>query len=42
MDLAEVNLPMFNEPRHPRLGQYEYQHTRDWSATVSRADAFIS
>ena len=41
VDLAEVNLPMFNEPRHPRLGQYEYQHTKDWSATISRADAFI-
>jgi len=41
VDLAEVNLPMFNEPRHPRLRQYEYQHTKDWSATISRADAFI-
>ncbi len=41
VDLAEVDLPIFNEPRHPRLGQYEHQHTRDWSATVSRADAFI-
>jgi NAD(P)H-dependent FMN reductase len=41
VDLAEVNLPMFDEPRHPRLRQYEHQHTRDWSATISRADAFI-
>ncbi len=41
VDLAEVNLPMFNEPRHPRLQQYEYQYTKDWSATISRADAFI-
>ena len=37
VDLAEVNLPIFNEPRHPKLGQYEYQHTKDWSTTVSRA-----
>src|SRR6266481_5648044 len=37
VDLAEVNLPMFNEPRHPRLRQYEYQHTKDWSATITRA-----
>lgn len=41
VDLAEVNLPMFNEPVHPRLGQYQHQHTRLWSATISRADAFV-
>jgi NAD(P)H-dependent FMN reductase len=41
LDLAEVNLPMFDEPRHPRLRQYEHQHTRDWSAVIDRADAFI-
>jgi len=41
VDLAEVNLPMFDEPRHPRFGQYEHQHTRDWSATIARGDAFI-
>lgn len=41
VDLAEVNLPVFDEPRHPRLGQYEHAHTRAWSETVSRADAFV-
>jgi NAD(P)H-dependent FMN reductase len=41
VDLAEVNLPMFDEPNHPRSGEYEHQHTRDWSSIVSRADAFI-
>lgn len=41
VDLADVDLPIFNEPKHPRLGQYEFQHTRDWSATVSRGDAFV-
>ena len=41
VDLAEVNLPMFNEPRHPRLREYEHQHTKDWSAIIDRADAFI-
>ena len=40
VDLAEVNLPMFDEPRHPRLGQYEHAHTKAWSAVVSRADGF--
>jgi NAD(P)H-dependent FMN reductase len=41
VDLAEVNLPLFDEPRHPRFQQYEHQHTRDWSATVTRGDAFV-
>ena len=41
VDLAEVGLPVFDEPNHPRLQQYTHQHTRDWSATVDRADAFV-
>jgi NAD(P)H-dependent FMN reductase len=41
IDLAEVGLPMLDEPNHPRLGQYKHQHTRDWSTTVSRADAYV-
>jgi NAD(P)H-dependent FMN reductase len=41
VDLAEANLPLFDEPKHPRLGQYEHQHTKDWSATISRGDAFV-
>lgn len=41
IDLAEVSLPLFDEPRHPRLRQYEHEHTRRWSATVERADAYL-
>ena len=40
-DLAELNLPLFDEPHHPRLGQYVHQHTMDWSAIVNRSDAFV-
>lgn len=40
VDLAEFDLPIFNEPRHPRLGQYEYEHTKKWAASVAAADAF--
>jgi len=40
-DLAEVDLPFFDEPNHPRLGQYAHEHTRRWSATVESADAFV-
>ena len=41
IDLAEVNLPLFDEPRHPRLRQYEHEHTRRWSETIARGDAFV-
>ena len=41
VDLADVALPLFDEPDHPRLQRYTHQHTRDWSATVARADAFV-
>jgi NAD(P)H-dependent FMN reductase len=41
VDLAEVNLPFMNEPHHPRLRDYQHQHTKDWSAKVDSADAFV-
>jgi NAD(P)H-dependent FMN reductase len=41
VDLAEVNLPFMDEPNHPRFGKYTQQHTRDWSAKVAEADAFV-
>jgi NAD(P)H-dependent FMN reductase len=41
VDLAQVNLPMFDEPRHPRLRQYEHEHTKAWSRVVARGDAFV-
>ncbi|WP_169946561.1 NADPH-dependent FMN reductase [Microbispora sp. H11081] len=41
VDLAEVNLPFLDEPNHPRLRQYIHQHTKEWSATVERGDAFV-
>jgi NAD(P)H-dependent FMN reductase len=40
-DLAEIGLPLLNEPNHPRLRQYTQEHTRDWSAIVGAADAFV-
>lgn len=40
VDLAEVNLPLLDEPAHPRLGTYQHEHTKRWSAIVAEADAF--
>jgi NAD(P)H-dependent FMN reductase len=41
VDLAEANLPLMNEPEHPRLRKYTHEHTIRWSARVARADAFV-
>jgi len=41
IDLADVGLPLLDEPNHPRLRQYVHQHTKDWSATIEAADAFV-
>jgi len=41
IDLAELALPLFDEPAHPRLRQYGNEHTKRWSETVARADAFV-
>lgn len=41
VDLAAVALPMMDEPAHPRLRTYQHQHTKDWSAKIDAADAFV-
>jgi NAD(P)H-dependent FMN reductase len=41
VDLAEVDLPLLDEPNHPRLRQYTHQHTKDWSAIIDASDAFV-
>lgn len=40
IDLAEFSLPIFDEPKHPRLRQYQHEHTKRWAASVAEADAF--
>ena len=41
IDLAQVNLPLLDEPSQPSEGNYQHEHTRRWSATVRRGDAVI-
>ncbi len=41
VDLADFDLPVYDEPRHPRLAQYEHEHTKAWAASVKSADAFV-
>ncbi|PYH44623.1 flavin-dependent quinone reductase [Aspergillus saccharolyticus JOP 1030-1] len=45
IDLAEWNLPLYNEPGIPSCitsaEGYEHEHTKAWSREISRYDAFI-
>ncbi len=40
-DLAEIDLPLLDEPEHPVRQNYTQEHTKRWSAIVAAADAFI-
>jgi NAD(P)H-dependent FMN reductase len=40
-DLAELDLPFMDEPKHPRFREYTHDHTRAWSETVDASDAFV-
>ncbi len=41
VDLADYNLPIFDEPKHPRLRDYDHEHTKKWSATIAAGDAYV-
>jgi NAD(P)H-dependent FMN reductase len=40
-DLYELDLPLLDEPNHPRMQKYTKAHTEAWSATVGAADAVV-
>jgi NAD(P)H-dependent FMN reductase len=40
-DLKELNLPILNEPDHPRLKKYVHESSKRWSAIVGGSDAFV-
>ena len=41
VDLKQLNLPLLDEPKHPRLADYEHEHTKAWSKIVKSLDAFV-
>ncbi len=41
IDLADFNLPIYDEPSHPKLHKYEHEHTIRWAQSVSEADAYV-
>lgn len=41
VDLAEVNLPLLDEPRQASDRVYTHEHTKQWSALIDEADGFV-
>lgn len=41
VDIADFDLPIFDEPRHPKHGDYQHEHTRRWARSVGAADGFV-
>ncbi len=41
IDLAEVDLPLLDEPIPPSQGKYSNAHTKKWAARIEEFDAFI-
>ncbi|WP_192179323.1 NADPH-dependent FMN reductase [Mesorhizobium amorphae] len=40
-DIAAFDLPVLDEPHHPKLAKYEKDHTKAWSKAIDAADAFV-
>jgi NAD(P)H-dependent FMN reductase len=41
IDLAELNLPFLDEPEMAIEQKYKHAHTKKWSKTIVKSDAFI-
>lgn len=41
LDLKEINLPLMDEPEHPRMQKYAHEHTKSWSKVINEADAYV-
>ena len=41
LELADVNLPMMDEPAIPFIGVYEHAKTREWSKLIGQYDGFV-
>lgn len=41
VDLADIRLPLLDEPVEPSQGHYQHEHTRRWAALVDGFDGFV-
>ncbi|MFV0535283.1 MAG: NADPH-dependent FMN reductase [Cumulibacter sp.] len=40
-DLAEIQLPLLDEPHHPAMQQYQHEHTKQWAQRIAGSDAYV-
>jgi NAD(P)H-dependent FMN reductase len=41
VDIADFDLPLYDEPMPASLHQYRHEHTKRWAATIDRYDGFV-
>lgn len=41
LDLREINLPWYDEPKPPAAGNYQHEHTKAWARTIDALDAVL-
>ena len=41
VDLLDYNLPHYDEPVPPSIGQYTHPHTQEWARTIGSFDGFV-
>ena len=41
LDLKELDLPMFHDPKPPFFGEYSYDYTKKWSKKIMEGAAYI-
>jgi len=41
IDLKQINLPLLDEPNHPRIQKYQHKYTLEWSTLIQAIDAFV-
>src|SRR5438477_4198553 len=41
VDIKDFELPLFDEPIPPSMGQYQQPHTKRWAAKIASLDAFV-
>lgn len=41
VDIADYNLPIYDEPVPPAVGSYKHEHTRIWSEKIKGYDGYV-
>ncbi len=41
VDIADFDLPLYDEPMPPSMHQYRHEHTKRWAAAIDAYDGFI-